>query len=61
MPPRLQEGVTMAKNILVVGATGYIGRHVAAAMNRMGHKVVAYVRSDGSAVITGCNPTINAC
>jgi nucleoside-diphosphate-sugar epimerase len=36
----------LAKNILVVGATGYIGRHIAARMAQDGHQITAYVRSE---------------
>jgi nucleoside-diphosphate-sugar epimerase len=36
----------MPRNILVVGTTGYIGRHVAARMAQDGHQITAYVRSE---------------
>ncbi|HEY8473767.1 MAG TPA: NAD-dependent epimerase/dehydratase family protein [Natronosporangium sp.] len=45
-------------NILVIGATGYIGSHVAAALAGAGHTVAALQRPGGQPVPTGYRPVV---
>lgn len=45
-------------NILIIGATGYIGSHVASALAGAGHEVAALLRPGGRAVPAAYRPVI---